>query len=124
MIGSQVMQLVHEIRRKRLSRNKHFGLFEHREYRAARRVKRYLDALAGEIVGLSNEGELDLELEWKDDDRAELHLGVQRLQLRRCCYLSRAELDYLLEHSPEVEERITRAGGLPARYSAPESNLE
>ena len=107
-----------------MSRNKHFTLFEHQEYRDARRVKRYLDALAGEIVALSNEGELGLELEWKDDDRAELRLGVHWLQLRRCWYLSREELAYLLEQYPEVEERITRAGGLPARYSAPENNLE
>jgi hypothetical protein len=115
MVASEVMALVDEIRRRRLSRNKHFTLFTRREYREARRIQRYLDGLAAELTTLADEGELDLGLETETDGRLVLTVEVARLGLRRRCYLSREELDYLADHHAEVAQHIADATGLPLR---------
>lgn len=115
MVASQVMALVDEIRRRRLSRNKHFTLFSRREYREARRVQRYLDGLAADLASLADDGEIDLGLETGLDERLVLTVDVARLGLRRRCYLSREELDYLAHHHPDVARRIADATGLPLR---------
>lgn len=113
MMASQVMALVYEIRRRRLSRNKNFALLSRRDYREARRIQRYLDALAADLTSLADEGELDLELETRPDGRLVLTVEVARLQLRRRCYLSREELDYLADHHAPVAQHIAEATGLP-----------
>jgi len=115
MVASQVMALVDEIRRRRLSRNKHFSLLSRRDYREARRIQRYLDGLAADLTALARKGELDLQLETGPDGRLILTVNVARLQVRRRCYLAREELDYLADHHAPVAKHIADATGPPLR---------
>jgi hypothetical protein len=115
MMASAVMTLVDEIRRRKLSRNKHFTLLSRREYREARRIQRYLDGLAADLSSLADGGELDLGLEDGPDGRFVLTVEVTRLGLRRRCYLCREELDYFTNYHPDVAQLITDATGLPMR---------
>jgi len=118
MMASAVMTLVDEIRRQRLSRNKHFSLLSGRKYREARRIQRYLDGLAADLLSLADSGELDLGLEAGPNERLVLTVEVARLGLRRRCYLCREELDYFTNHHPEVAQFIAEATGLPMRCGA------
>ncbi len=115
MMATAVMTLVDEIRRRRLSRNKHFSLLSRREYREARRIQRYLDGLAADLSALANEGELDLGLETGPHGKHVLTVEVARIQMHRRCYLSGEELDYFANHHPDVAQLIADATGLPMR---------
>jgi hypothetical protein len=115
MVASQVMALVDEIRRRRLSRNKNFALLSRREYREARRIQRYLDGLADSLLALDREGELDLSLESGPDGRFVLTVEVARMRVRRQCYLTQPELDYLAKHHADVAQCIADATGRPLR---------
>lgn len=115
MVASQVMALVDEIRRRRLSRNKHFSLFSRREYREARRIQRYLDALGSELTALAEDGDLALGLETVADGRLVVTVEVARLGLRRRSYLSREELDYLRAHHEALAQLLDEATDLPQR---------
>jgi len=121
MVASQVMTLVDEIHRRRLSRNKNFALLSRQEYREARRIQRYLDGLAANLTSLADDGELDLGLETAPDGRLILTLEMARLRLRRRCYITREELDYLSVHHAAVAQHIADATGLPLRCGVHEN---
>ena len=48
-------------------------------------------------------------------------MAVARLGLRRRCYVTREELDYLAEHHGAVAQRIADATGLPLRCGTTEN---
>lgn len=109
MTTAPLTELVDEIRERKLSRNRHFKLMSRPPYRAAMRLKRYLDGLAEELrsgTGSIGSAELRASLHRLEPGRVMLRLIRPRIQAERRCYLSDEELQCLYRHHPDVRTLI------------------
>ncbi len=106
MTTAPLTELVDEIRERKLSRNRHFKLMSRPPYRAAMRLKRYLDGLADELRSETGSTELCASLHRLEPGRVMLRLVRPRIQAERRCYLSDEELRCLYRHHPDVRTLI------------------
>ena len=102
MVAAGLTALVDEIRERNLSRNRHFRLMSQSRYRAAMRLKRYLDGLADELRASQATGEPRLIVTRPSPGRVVLHLRWSRIQAERRCHLTTEELDCLCRHHRDV----------------------
>lgn len=95
----------------RLSRNKHFTLFQDARIRKALRLHRYLTSVAADVMAHPD----DLQVEPVDDGHWRLRIEVATLHGRRIAHLTDWELSLLAEISPAVADLLRcRAGIAPA----------
>lgn len=106
MVAVDLTALVDEIRERRLSRNRHFRLMSRGPYRAAMRLKRYLDGLAEELRRGVAAGEIQLSVDRPSPGTVRLRLVNAPIQAVRQCFLSERELACLCRHHPDVRRII------------------
>ena len=120
MVAVDLTQLVDEIRERNLSRNRHYRLMSRGPYRAAMRLKRYLDGIATQLEELTAAGDAQVRLERPAPGRVWLRIAVARLQVERHCHLSEEELACLCRHHPGVRPLLAA----DAETAAPPPSLE
>jgi len=101
----------------RLSRNRHFALFEDRHTRRAITLHRFLSSVAEDVLAHGEGLEVTLlEAPLRPADRFALEIRFPRLHGRRTAYLSAFELSLLAEDAPGVAPILEAALGraLPA----------
>lgn len=84
----------------RLSRNRHFDLFNDPRARRAIRLHRYLIGLARDVRAHGHE--MTVTVVGGDEGNVALCIELPTLHGRRTAYLSRTELDLLAEEAPGV----------------------
>ncbi len=89
----------------KLSRNRHFNLFEDPRARKALRMHRYLKSIVADVT--ANEGEI-LVTEVLSGDRYALRLEFPCLHGHRIAFLSELELELLAEEAPAIAELLAR----------------
>lgn len=94
----------------RLSRNKHFALFQDSRIRKALKLHRYLVSVADDVTDHPD----DVQVERVDEGHWRLRIEVQTLHGRRVAHLTDFELGLLAEISPAVAELLRRRAGLSA----------
>lgn len=124
MVAVELTRLVDEIREQNLSRNRHFRLMSRGPYRAAMRLKRYLDGLAAQLRELAASGDLDAQLHRPAPGRVWLRITVARLQVERHCHLSEEELECLCRHHPDVRPLLAAGAGGQAPVTRPSRQEE
>jgi hypothetical protein len=94
----------------RISRNKHFALFQDARIRKALRLHRYLASVAADVTAHPDE----LVAEPVDDAHWQLRIEVPTLHGRRVAHLTDWELTLLAEISPTVADLLRRRAGIIA----------
>ena len=91
----------------RLSRNKHFALFQDKRIRKALRLHRYLASVASDLLAHPD----DLRVDAVTDAHWRVRIEVPTVHGRRIAHLTDWELTLLIELSPAVADLLrTRAG--------------
>lgn len=90
-----------------LSRNRHFATFDAPEGRRALHIHRQLRSLEDDILSQGDPGRLRV-IAPEGATRVRIEVGLPRTRASRTAFLTREELDLLLE-SPRVGELVRRA---------------
>lgn len=95
----------------RLSRNKHFELFQDPRFRRALRTHRFLRSLARDIARDPEQVRVE---RVEGDDGWALRIDIPTLRGRRVAYLRDYELSLLAADNPELLAALNEAGGVDA----------
>lgn len=91
----------------RLSRNRHFYLFQDPRAREAKRLHRFLGSLVQDVR--RNPGDVHVERVGEGEGRYALRIEIPHLGGRRTAYLAQFELELLAADAPEVARLLTEA---------------
>lgn len=92
----------------RLSRNKHFALFQDTRIRKALRLHRYLNSVATDLLAHPD----DVRVDAVDDGHWRLRIEVPTVHGRRIAHLTDWELALLVELSPAVADLLRTTAGI------------
>ncbi|MFN3198757.1 MAG: hypothetical protein ACE366_10160 [Bradymonadia bacterium] len=91
----------------RISRNKHFALFEDPKVRRALKIHRYLRSVVRDIERFPDAVQVKA-VGHPEGDNFTLRIEIPSLRGRRTAYLSSTELHLLAQDAPEVAQLLER----------------
>ncbi len=108
----------------RLSRNRHFALFQDRHTRRAITLHRFLQSVGRDVEAHGEGLEVSLVEAPTSGERFALKVHFPRLHGRRIAFLSAFELHLLVEDAPHVARALEAALGQPLPADEPDGLTE